>query len=70
MRAKIRSSSIPNRRLFILKQYAYGENRYRTLKQSHPEEAAQPYGTCQKDVTDSFRLMEQLAALKPAAPSA
>jgi pyruvate-ferredoxin/flavodoxin oxidoreductase len=45
-------------------QYAYGENRYRTLKQSHPEEAKKLIALAAKDVADRFRLMEQLAALK------
>jgi pyruvate-ferredoxin/flavodoxin oxidoreductase len=45
-------------------QYAYGENRYRTLKQSHPEEAKKLMALASKDVADRFRLMEQLAALK------
>ena len=44
--------------------YAYNENRYRTLKQSNPEEAARLMALAEKDVTSRFNLMQQLAALK------
>jgi pyruvate-ferredoxin/flavodoxin oxidoreductase len=49
---------------FDFVEYAYGENRYRTLKQSKPEEAARLIELAKKDVADKFRLMEQLANLK------
>jgi pyruvate-ferredoxin/flavodoxin oxidoreductase len=44
-------------------EYAYGENRYRTLKQSKPDVAAALMGLARKDVTDRFKLMQQLADL-------
>ncbi|MHC4203823.1 MAG: pyruvate:ferredoxin (flavodoxin) oxidoreductase, partial [Planctomycetota bacterium] len=44
-------------------EYAYGENRYRTLKQSKPEEAAQLIKLASSDVAKRFALMEQLAKL-------
>jgi len=44
--------------------YAYGENRYRTLKQSKPEEAARLMELAKKDVAEKYRLIEQLANLK------
>ena len=43
--------------------YAYGENRYRTLKQSKPEVAAQLIKLAGSDVTRRYALMEQLANL-------
>ncbi len=46
-----------------LEQYIYGENRYRTLKQSKPEVAAQLLKLARSDVADRFALMEQLAKL-------
>ncbi|HUS73487.1 MAG TPA: pyruvate:ferredoxin (flavodoxin) oxidoreductase [Sedimentisphaerales bacterium] len=44
-------------------EYAYGENRYRTLKQSKPEAAAELLKLARKDVADRYALMEQLAKL-------
>jgi pyruvate-ferredoxin/flavodoxin oxidoreductase len=44
-------------------EYAYGENRYRTLKQSKPEEAAQLIKLASSDVAKRYALMEQLAKL-------
>ncbi len=45
-------------------EYAYGENRYRTLKQSKPEEAARLIELAKKDVAEKYKLIEQLANLK------
>jgi pyruvate-ferredoxin/flavodoxin oxidoreductase len=42
---------------------AYGENRYRTLKQSRPETAAQLLKLAKNDVAQRYALMEQLAKL-------
>jgi len=44
-------------------EYAYGENRYRTLKQSKPEAAAELMKLASKDAVERFALMEQLAKL-------
>jgi len=44
-------------------EYAYGENRYRTLKQSKPEVAAQLIKLAGSDVAKRYALMEQLANL-------
>ncbi len=44
-------------------EYAYGENRYRTLKQSKPETAAQLLKLAKDDVAQRYALMEQLAKL-------
>jgi len=44
-------------------EYAYGENRYRTLKQSKPEVAAELMKLASKDAAERFVLMEQLAKL-------
>ncbi len=44
--------------------YAYGENRYRTLKQSKPEVAAELIKLASNDATQRYTLMEQLANLK------
>ena len=44
-------------------EYAYGENRYRTLKQSKPEAAAELLKLARKDVAEKYALMEQLAKL-------
>jgi len=44
-------------------EYAYGENRYRTLKQSNPEVAAKLIKLASKDATQRYALMEQLANL-------
>jgi pyruvate-ferredoxin/flavodoxin oxidoreductase len=45
-------------------EYAYGENRYRTLKQSKPEAAAELLKLASSDATGRFTLMEQLAKLQ------
>jgi len=45
-------------------EYAYGENRYRTLKQSKPEVAAALMKLASKDAAERYKLMEQLANLK------
>jgi pyruvate-ferredoxin/flavodoxin oxidoreductase len=44
-------------------EYAYGENRYRTLKQSKPEVAAELMALASKDATERYKLMQQLAGL-------
>ena len=44
-------------------EYAYGENRYRTLKQSKPEVAAQLIKLASSDASQRYALMEQLANL-------
>ncbi|MHC4308570.1 MAG: pyruvate:ferredoxin (flavodoxin) oxidoreductase, partial [Planctomycetota bacterium] len=44
-------------------EYAYGENRYRALKQSKPEVAAQLLKLARNDVAERYALMEQLAKL-------
>jgi pyruvate-ferredoxin/flavodoxin oxidoreductase len=44
-------------------EYAYGENRYRTLKQSRPEVAAELLNLATRDVVQRYALMEQLAKL-------
>jgi pyruvate-ferredoxin/flavodoxin oxidoreductase len=44
-------------------EYAYGENRYRTLKQSKPQAAAELMKLASKDAVERFALMEQLAKL-------
>ena len=43
--------------------YAYGENRYRTLRQSKPEVAAELLKLAKRDVAQRYALMEQLAKL-------
>ena len=45
-------------------EYAYGENRYRTLKQSKPEVAAELLKLARSDAVQRYALMEQLAKLK------
>jgi len=45
-------------------EYAYGQNRYRTLKQSKPEKAEELLKLARSDVAERFALMEQLAKLK------
>jgi len=45
-------------------EYAYGENRYRTLRQSKPEIAAELMKLATGDATARYRLMEQLSKLK------
>ena len=44
--------------------YAYSENRYRTLKDSKPETAAELMKLATQDVTERFNLIQQLANLK------
>ncbi len=44
-------------------EYAYGENRYRTLKQSKPEAAAELIKLASKDAAQRYTLMEKLAKL-------
>jgi len=57
-------------------EYAYGEDRYRSLKQSKPEVAAELMKLANRDAVERYALMEQLAKLKcgqdqqvPAEPS-
>lgn len=45
-------------------EYAYGEIRYRSLKQSQPEAAAELMKLANRDAVDRYALMEQLANLK------
>ena len=45
-------------------EYAYGQNRYRTLKQSKPEAAKELLKLATSDATHRYALMEQLAKLK------
>jgi len=44
-------------------EYVYGENRYRTLKQSKPEAAAELLELAKRDAAQRYTLMEQLAKL-------
>ena len=44
--------------------YAYGENRYRSLKQSKPAAAAELMALASRDAVERYALMEQLAGLK------
>jgi pyruvate-ferredoxin/flavodoxin oxidoreductase len=44
-------------------EYAYSENRYRTLRQSKPETAAKLLELASSDAAQRYALMEQLAAL-------
>ena len=44
--------------------YAYSENRYRTLKDSKPETAAELMKLATKDVAERFNLVQQLANLQ------
>jgi pyruvate-ferredoxin/flavodoxin oxidoreductase len=44
-------------------EYAYGENRYRTLKQSKPDAAAELMTLASKDAAERYALMEQLSKL-------
>jgi pyruvate-ferredoxin/flavodoxin oxidoreductase len=44
-------------------EYAYGENRYRTLRQSKPEAAAKLLELARSDAAQRYALMEKLAAL-------
>ena len=43
--------------------YAYGENRYRSLKQAKPETAAELMKQATSDTAERWKLMQQLAAL-------
>jgi len=45
-------------------EYAYGQNRYRTLKQSKPEAAAELLKLASSDAAQRYALMEQLAKLE------
>ncbi len=45
-------------------EYAYGENRYRTLKVSKPEVAAELMGYAKQDAAQKYALMEQLSKLQ------
>jgi pyruvate-ferredoxin/flavodoxin oxidoreductase len=44
-------------------EYAYGQNRYRTLKQSKPDAAAELMKLARQDAAQRYALMEQLAKL-------
>jgi len=44
-------------------EYAYGENRYRVLRQSKPEAAAKLLELARSDAVQRYALMEKLAAL-------
>jgi len=48
---------------FDFEEYAYGENRYRTLKQSKPEAAAELIKLAKNDALQRYALMEQLSKL-------
>ncbi len=55
-------------------EYAYNEDRYRSLKQSKPEVAAELMKLANRDAVERYALMEQLAGLKcgqsqPGAPA-
>jgi len=55
-------------------EYAYNEDRYRSLKQSKPEVAAELMKLANRDAVERYALMEQLAGLKcgqgqPVAPA-
>ena len=45
------------------KEYAYGQNRYRTLQQSQPKMAEQLLKLAKSDAAQRYALMEQLAKL-------
>ena len=45
-------------------EYAYGENRYRSLKKSNPEAAAKLMKLATQDAAERVALMQQLADLK------
>jgi pyruvate-ferredoxin/flavodoxin oxidoreductase len=45
------------------KDYAYGENRYRTLQKSKPETAAKLIELASSDAIQRYALMEQLSKL-------
>ncbi|MHC4475203.1 MAG: pyruvate:ferredoxin (flavodoxin) oxidoreductase [Planctomycetota bacterium] len=44
-------------------EYAYGQNRYRTLKKSKPEEADRLLALAKKDAAEKWALIQQLASL-------
>jgi pyruvate-ferredoxin/flavodoxin oxidoreductase len=46
-----------------IEEYVYGENRYRTLRQSKPETAAELLKLAKSDAAERYALMEQLAKL-------
>jgi pyruvate-ferredoxin/flavodoxin oxidoreductase len=46
-----------------IEEYVYGENRYRTLRQSKPERAAELLKLARRDAAERYVLMEQLAQL-------
>jgi len=46
-----------------LEEYIYGENRYRSLKKSNPQAAAELLKLAKGDVAQRYALMEQLAKL-------
>jgi len=48
---------------FDFEEYAYGENRYRSLRQSKPEVAAELLKLAKDDAAERYALMEQLAKL-------
>jgi len=48
---------------FDFEEYAYGENRYRTLKQSKPEAAAELMKLAKNDAIQRYALMEQLSKI-------
>ncbi|MFQ6036457.1 MAG: pyruvate:ferredoxin (flavodoxin) oxidoreductase, partial [Sedimentisphaerales bacterium] len=48
---------------FDFEEYAYGENRYRTLAQSKPQVAAELLKLAKDDASERYALMEQLAKL-------
>ncbi|MHC4483043.1 MAG: pyruvate:ferredoxin (flavodoxin) oxidoreductase [Planctomycetota bacterium] len=49
---------------FDFEEYAYSENRYRTLRQSKPEMAEKLIKLAKSDAAERFALMEQLAKLE------
>lgn len=51
-----------------LQEFAYRENRYRMLTQSHPEEAKQLMERAQQEVLERWKLYEYLAAYNEPAP--
>jgi pyruvate-ferredoxin/flavodoxin oxidoreductase len=49
---------------FDFEEYAYSENRYRTLRQSKPEAAEKLMKLAKSDAAERFALMEQLSKLR------
>jgi pyruvate-ferredoxin/flavodoxin oxidoreductase len=47
-----------------LEEYIYGENRYRSLKKSNPQAAAELLKLAKGDAAQRYALMEQLAKLE------